>query len=335
MTAATAVKKLEKWGRRNFADLLRVLTVRGESIEIVKDPGKILVLRLDNRIGNLVLLTPLLRSLDKRFPEAEISVLTGSRFADILSGQNWHLIRVDKKGQIKHPCKFVKLIKSIRSIEFDVVIDASHPHSFSLSTAVLAALSRIPCRIGAPVAGAPGWYTSVPGKNDWPDRHEHESKAIHALGRVFPDWPEWEPPRLEVAECTARSRVGFHAGGKPGKAFTAEQLRELTGRTAEISPVVIYWGTSEEKFRADSAVRHGVEVAQPIPLESLAGELATLKLFVTPDSGPMHVASAVGTPVIAVFRVNNTERFRPLSPCSVSLTDPTIDRIMESILQSL
>jgi len=331
----TAIKHFERWSRKSFANLLKALTVRGGSSCLTENPGKILVLRLDNRIGNLVMLTPLLKSLEKRFPLSEVSVLVSHRFADILEGQNRHLIRVDKKGQIKNPLRLVKLVKSIRSQSFDVVIDASHPHAFSLSTAVMAALSGIPVRVGAPVPGTDGWYTCVPDKESWPDRHVHESRAIHALGRVWSEWPEWEPPVLDVYEKAPRIRTGFHAGGKPGKAFTSEQLRELTRITAEICPVVVYWGSIEEKRKAESAAQPGVEVAPGIPLADLAGEFATLRLFVTPDTGPMHVASAVNTPVIAVFRENVTERFSPLSQGSVSLINPSIERIAESILQSL
>ncbi len=326
--------RLERAGRKKLNGLFRVLTVRGGSVHY-DEPENILVLRIDNRMGNLILLTPFLNSLEDRFPKSRVSLLVSGRFADVLEGRGWNLVRMNKKGQIKHPGQLRLLLKEIRSAGFDTVVDASHPHGFSLSTAMLSALTRIPERIGSPSAEGKGWYNSVPPDSAWPGRTVHESQALHALGNVWESWPVWHRPSIRVKPVEKRAVVGFHAGGKPGRAFSSERLRALTSEISRLRPVIIYWGTEEERMRAEAVAGGGVTAVPAVSLKDLPESFASLEHFVTPDTGPMHLASAVNTSVTAVFSVDNVQRFRPLSPGSAALLNPSDEEIVSSVHQSL
>lgn len=328
------LKSIEKAGRKRLNGFFKAVTVRKKMIATGKHRS-ILVLRIDNRMGNLILLTSFLNSLEERFPESSISILLSGRFADVLEGRGWNLIRMDKKGQISHPGQLMKLLREIRSAGFDSVVDASHPHGFSLSTAMVAGLSRIPERIGSPSEEGTGWYTRVPSEACWPGKSAHESKALHALGSVWQNWPEWKRPSLRVSPAEEREAIGFHAGGKPGRGFSVERLRALTTALSDLRPVIIYWGSEEERARAQAASGGRVTVSQHVSLRNLPEILGSLEHFVTPDTGPMHLASAVNTPVTAVFSVNNTERFRPLSSGSAALLNPSDEQVISSVRRSL
>jgi heptosyltransferase-3 len=312
------VKRIERAGRRGLSGLLRVVFAR-HSATLPAEPRSILVVRTDNRLGNLVLMEPLLRSIRERFPEAELVLLLSHVFAELLVSQGYSVITVDKKRQIGRPWEFCKLVLRLRKSSFEVAIDASHPFSFSLSGAVSTAMCGAPSRIGTPSGDWEGWYTAVSGP---PDRKCHESRTIHGLGGVWQDWPKWTPPRLEVSGFEKRDAVGLHVGGKPGKAYPREKLRKAVSEITAFSDLEIYWGSDMELLIAEELGGDRITIMPRLDVTGFMRAVAGLRAFVSPDCGPMHIASALGIPVIALFRTDNAERFSPLSEGSAVLSDP-------------
>ncbi len=75
-----------------------------------------------------------------------------------------------------------------------------------------------------------------------------------------------------------------------------------------------------------------------LSVTGLIERIAGLKLFITPDNGPMHIASALSVPVIALFRIDNIDRFAPLSNGSKTLyaekgAEP--ERVAAAVLEAL
>jgi heptosyltransferase-3 len=312
------IKSAERAGRRGLNGLLRLLLAR-RSGPLPESPRSILVVRTDNRLGNLVLMEPLLRSLRERFPDAALELLLSDVFSDLLGSQGYTVIPVDKKGQIRAPWRFPALVRRLRKKGFEVAIDASHPYSFSLSGAVSAAMAGSPCRRGTPSGRWEGWYTAVSGP---PDPDGHESMAIHGLGSVWPGWPGWTPPRLSIDGVRPRRAVGIHVGGRPGKACPEEKLAGIVRGAAAFCPVELYWAGRGEERRVAAAASAGATVMPRMDVTEFMRSVAGLSAFVSPDTGPMHVASALGVPTVALFRTDNAKRFAPLSPGSVVLQDP-------------
>lgn len=317
MTAS--LKGLERWGRRSAAVLLS-RGIPGMKGPLPEDPGGILVIRTDSRLGNLVLLEPLLRSLGKRFPRARLEVLASDVFADVLKSQGYSVISVDKKGQIRDPSRFVQLLRRLRESHYDVAIDAAHPHSFSLSGAVSACLAGAGCRVSTNAGGSSGWYSvTVPEPPmDW-----HESRALHSLGSLWKAWPEWSPPAFTAGSRRVRDAVGIHVGATGNKKYPSGKMAELVEELYRTSMIEVYWGSEEERDAAmDLGRRFPVAVMPKMGLTRLMEKLAGLRLFVTADNGPMHLASALAVPVVALFRIDNRNRFAPLSPGSEALFSP-------------
>lgn len=284
------------------------------------DPSSILVVRPDSRLGNLVLIEPLLRSLAERFPRAHLALLASDRFSDVLAGREWEIIRAEKASMARDPLMFVRFASRLKSRGFEAAVDASHPFSFSLSGAISAALSGAGARIGFPSTGWGAWHTHLA---PMPSRGNHESRSLHSLGSVWSDWPAWSRPRLDPGPVRERSGiVGIHVGASRGKAYPEEKLSVLCRLLARTAPVEIYWGTGDEGRLAARIATEGCEIAPRPEVRDLASRLARLSVLVTPDNGPMHVASAAGVPVVALFRIADHARFAPLSDGSEVLFDP-------------
>lgn len=312
------LKNIERSGRKRLNGLLRKLCV-GRSVPLPGNPSSILVVRTDNRMGNLVLMEPLLRSLGQRFPDARLVLLLSHVFAELLECQGYSTITVDKKRQTRYPWEFSSLVRRLRKERFEVAIDASHPFSFSLSSAVITALSGAGARISTPSGNWEGWFTSVP---EAPNPADHESLTIHSLGSVWEDWPRWTAPGLAVDGVVFRDGVGLHVGGKPGKACPPDRMRDIVSLITARCSLELYWGSEKERILAEELSGTGASVMPPMGLQEFMRSVAGLRAFVSADTGPMHVASALSIPVLALFRTGNVDRFAPLSEGSRILLDP-------------
>ena len=329
------LKSIEKWGRKHASAAI-TLAGSDSGAKLSMNPSRILVIRTDNRLGNLVLMEPLLRSLKMRFPLAELDVLASDMFFELLEYQGYNVIHADKKGQIKNPGKFWNLIQKLRSRSYDVSIDAAHPHSFSLSGAVSTVLSGADCRISTDAGDSALWYTQTVAESpmDW-----HESRALHSLGSVWEDWPEWSPPALIALNTVKRNAAGLHVGASGNKGYPIEYLEELVDRICRSVILEVYWGSSDERETAEHlGSRYPVAVMPELSVSGLIERISGLRLFITPDNGPMHIASALSIPVIALFRIDNMERFAPLSEGSKTLyaeESPEPEQAAAAVLQTL
>lgn len=320
---AELAKKLERWGRRHLAEsLCRRLLVGSKPPGGLPDPPKrILVCRTDVRIGNTVLMEPLLRSLSERFPDSHTTVLMSRRFSAILSSQGYEVLSVDKKGMARFPWRFIGFARNLRNLGADVAIDASHVDCFSLSSAAVAAMSGAGWLVGAETEGSGRWFTNRVRAHE---EGMHESRMLHALGSVWPGWPEWRRPRLSPpSEAGGGScDIGLHVGGRREKRYPESKLADLVSQLSRRYSVGLYWGSEREKALARRLAAEGAEVMPKMSITEMMASLAGLRLLVSPDTGPMHLASALGVPVLALFRVPNVSRYAPLSPGSRALLDP-------------
>jgi ADP-heptose:LPS heptosyltransferase len=132
-----------------------------------------------------------------------------------------------------------------------------------------------------------------------------------------------------LAPAATGPLVGLHIGaGRAVKEWPASRMAE-TGAWAvrERNAAIVLTGSSADRARADEvrrALPAGATIIDTVgsaPLMTLAAVLTRLSLFVTPDTGPMHLAAVIGTPLVALFGPSSPERWGPLS------TDARIVRI--------
>ncbi len=287
-------------------------------------PGRIeriLVVRTD-RLGDMALTTAALQDLRDHFRRAEITVLGPPGPLALLENHP----AVDRRVCLGDGGLPLDLVG-----RFDLAIDFTPDER--LRGAMLVSRSRARYRIGFAAAGRQAFFNLASPRAD-DARHivELNRDLITALGAT----PRAAHPSLFVTEeerGTARSllaslgaaspRVAVHPGGfYPSQRWPPERFGELiallTGRTG--AACVVLHGPGEEGLA--QRVCAATPDALPAAVQSvrgLMGLIASCELFVGNNSGPLHIASALGLPTVSVMGPTNPARFAPRGPADRTL----------------
>ncbi|MBE3599586.1 MAG: glycosyltransferase family 9 protein [Limnochordaceae bacterium] len=290
---------------------------------------KILVIQLCP-LGDTLFGTPAIRALRRRFPGAHIADLTWSSNREILEG-NPHL---DRLITCPGPLKLPRILSELVEEDFDAVVALSHVGSW------LTLFTGASVRAGFN-SQTLGWSYTV----RVPDRRERHAvdyclDVVAALG-AEPDGRTMDLPlpdehRRWAHETLARHRsrpplrVAIHPGGRhfqakrwpaEGFAYVADYLEGQYG-----AQVILVGGRDDVGLA--HAIVQATRLAQPLVVAGQAGIKQTAAilqqsdLFIGNDSAPMHMAVAVGTPVVALFGPTNPDNFRPLGPLDVVVRRP-------------
>ena len=275
---------------------------------------RILAVRTDARLGNLLLLTPSLRLLRAAFPEGRISVLCPIRYREILRF-NPHVDQVLSLWSMP----------LLRLRGYDLAIDFSPHHAFSASGAFWTSWSGAARRIGFARGKASDFLTDpVPP----PRTNGHETANLALLVRsaapraaLPPDselLPEYHfgPGEREEGERMWRA-AGFDAqtvalflGGRAEKRLSPEWYLELSARAcSDGRRVALFMGPAEQGFLGGRTLPKGTSVVAGLAVRTLAAMLRNARALLTPDSGPMHLAVALGVPTLALFSYTEPWRF--------------------------
>jgi ADP-heptose:LPS heptosyltransferase len=324
-------KRLERGGkallRKGFHLIPRDRPVPVEDLS-AKEIGRILVVRLDNRMGNLLLITPALNGLRRSFPNAKIDLLVNGVFSPILHG-NPHIDRlvvVDKAGFIFRPWRFLRFVADMRAGRYELAVDMSSSHSFSVTSACAVRLTGAPFRLGFR-RGESDRFLNV--LVDPPEGRMHEAavllwllEGLNAgervdlrLGYSIGD-DEVLAGRKAMADLGFREGpvIGLFLGARGEKAWGDQNFLALAEDLSRDSQVLILGGKDEaERLGAVRGMeRTGIRVAPLLPVRRFAALVRQCTLFISGDCGPMHLASALGVRVLAIFNVDNTDRYGPL-----------------------
>jgi len=288
----------------------------------------ILVIKL-RYIGDVLLATPVLRALRERFPDAHLAAAVNRGTEDILKWNpdlNEVLVveRVGLAGQFR-------FLGEIRRRRFDCVIDLTDGDR----AAILARFSGAPVRIG--LNDEHRWrgllYTAVAhSEPSVAHRIERDLETVRSLG-VQPKsglpvlrtstQDDEEGARLldeiagEPLSRGARPLVMFQPGARYWfKAWPVERFADLANRLAERDDCrILIGGHAQEKALADQIAARArskpVVLAGRTTLLQYAAILKRCALFVGSDNGPMHMAAALGVPVVALFGPSNPAEWGP------------------------
>jgi ADP-heptose:LPS heptosyltransferase len=294
----------------------------------------VLVIRSDDRVGNVLLTTPLVRALREGLPHVRIDWLIASRQTGIVRELflTDELISMDRNRFRRAPWAFLKLLWELRAAGYDAVIDAAHHDSFSLSSAALTRWTRAPIRIGHDRGDAAHFYSHpVAAVAGTEYDVAHKLALLGPLGLRPRGWHlETALGRTSAAQEKARvvlEKAGLGTGrfvvGNPGarklerrfppSGFSriARSIHESTG-----TRTLVVWGPGEEPLAREVAASAGdaAVLASPTDLQTLAALLRRAGLLLTNDTGPMHLGVACATPVVAVFTTDVVGRWgHPIS----------------------
>ncbi len=282
------------------------------------EPRRILV-RAPNWVGDLVMATPALRAIRRRFPQAEITLMARGAVAEAAAGVPGiaAVIRYEPRGAHAGLAARRALARDLRARGIDLAV--VFPRSFGSALWALAAGARR--RLGQRGDWRAWLLTErLPAVDSRAPRHHVEmffelARALGASGEPGPlEYVVDEKDAARARELLrqtggdgGRPRVAIHPGAsKPPRGWHLERWEALTRRLAAVwkARVLVLGGPAEAEMAgrvAAAAGDLGASLAGRVTLGVSAALLRESVLAVSNDSGAMHLAAAVGTPVVAIF----------------------------------
>jgi heptosyltransferase II len=298
-----------------------------------------ILIRATNWVGDAIMAVPALRAVRARFPEAEIAILARPYVADVYRGQGIANQLIAYDSQAKHSVIFgrERLVAELRTMRFDVALLLQN----AFDAAWLTWRASIPERIGYARDGRGFLLTHpvpVPKSNEIPPHEKfYYLELLRRAGWIDALLDEpiitlsvSEQNRRSAAEFLVASgarpdslRIAIGAGASYGsaKCWPPSRFAELANRLqAETDADVILFGTASEAAvtRAISEELHRppIDLTEKTAIADLPPLLSHCHLFIGNDSGAMHIAAAVGLPVVAVFGPTDPHGTAPVTPRS-------------------
>ncbi len=300
----------------------------------MKDYKNILVIRTD-RMGDVVLTTPVFKPLKEFFPQAKISVLIAPSTKDLVKGNPYvdHIIVDDRLGEHKGGLGFFKLVGELKKKKFDLAIVYHTKKRIN----ALCFLAGIPERMGYRNDKF-GFLLNRPIKDERHIGDKHEARycldvlthlgmqveKINPCVPIQPDAQRWVKDKFKEYQLNDNIPiVALHAGASdPSKVWPAKHFAKLMDMIYQERKVhFLMVGDKNLKKTIEE-----IKLLTKTPFIDLSGSttigqfaclLKNCKMLISSDSGPVHLASGVNIPVVAIFTRNqpgiNFERWRPLS----------------------
>ncbi|HEY6451302.1 MAG TPA: glycosyltransferase family 9 protein [Steroidobacteraceae bacterium] len=322
---------------------------------------RIAVLRPNHRLGNLLLLTPLIQELEARFPGAEIEVVGGGLAGPAVFAQ-FPLVtalHAFPARSYQRPGRVLRLLHALRQPSYDLAID---PMPRSRSGRFLLALVRARTRIGfrwgvgirdfvlthaVDPAGAPAHFAQAPLYllrtallADAAQAQAAQTSPIRPLAlRLTQDERRSGAQRLAAAlgrpAPPVPPCVGIFAHASGDKCFPADWWGQIVAslrRQAPSVPVVEFIPADGRRRLADD-----LPALQTPDLRLLGAALASTSVLVSGDCGIMHLADAAGARVMGLFKATEPARYAPSGPVSEGLwaRDAKVESMAARIMASL
>ena len=292
-------------------------------------------------LGDIVLALPVLAALRRALPAATIGWVVKKEWRSLLDG---HPALNHVYSAPFTLAGFTALLQEIRLIRWDVAMDLQG----LFRSGFLTFFSKAPIRIGfatSPYAreGASLFYTtkvSVPHKIHRVERYLLSASALGiatgATEFVFPVLHPQERVNAWIAN-TALPRVALHPFTRGGeRAWPLERWKQCGNMLVRQGISVFYVGVGDRNmFPPDGGGTLNLVGRTTLP--ELVALLGKINLLVTADSGPMHIAAALGTPTVALFGPTDPKEAGPCGAghCVIhrqSLSAIGVEEVVEKIL---
>lgn len=302
-------------------------------------PSNLLLVNIGG-IGDIVMMTPVITAIKSAYPACRLSLLTIPRSLEMarrISGID-DFFTIPMRYRVPSPFLIWQLLRTIitlRARHFDVLINLREVQTdigmFKMRW--LTRLLRPRLSIGRNIGGRGSFYDHPVAEDPNENRSEVDLTMrllsplhINPPAETFITFPVMPHDRmtlrdkldeLGVAEHTPI--IGLNPGAfRPSRRWPAGHWQELIRMLADRYPDALMLITGEN---AELTFAQSLRVNERVKLTNgtlSMGELAALcersKVFITNDTGPMHLAAAVGAPVVAIFGPGDVHRFAPAVP---------------------
>jgi heptosyltransferase-2 len=295
---------------------------------------RILVVRQHDQLGDFLLATPVLRALRQFFPQAHIAVIARTYTAELAYHNQYlnEVLVVPEKLLEWTPVKTWRLLAGLRR-GWDLAI-VLNTVSHSLTSDLLAYFSGARYILGSEHRIFPGckrnFFYNLVARHFAAVKPQSERNLdiVRHLGVDTDD-------RSEVMSLTAQEKlfannfmrhhgigeedvvIAIHPGaGKINNRWPVEKFAELANLLHRQFAVrlILTWGPQENSLGADLCRRLSFNpiIVYGLSLRLLAALLSRTEVFVCNDTGVMHLAAAVGTPLVAIFGPTDPAEWKPI-----------------------
>ena len=296
-----------------------------------RTPQRILLIQL-SAIGDTILAVPTIRAIRNRFPNAHVAMIASSINLQYLEGCPYinQQIPCRLEELLKSPQKLIAFIGALRHQKFDWVIDFEHWARFSALIAYGSGASR---RIGFRAAGQHRHYLFTDAIDHVPGQHEVVNflKIARLLGcpiretdlEVWLKREDWDWAKEffnETGIALNRPVIAIHpeAGrrGEPRRRFPEDRFVAVADALMERynAQIILTGDPSEVELSQHIAAqtRSSCTVAAgKTDINQLAALFANADFVICGNCGPMHLAAAAGTPVVALHGPTNPSQWAP------------------------
>ena len=287
----------------------------------------VLVLRLD-RIGDVLMSLPALADLRRALPSARITLAVGrwseevAHMAPVDEVVPWSAPWAGRRGEgAEGRWALTRRARALAAHPPDVAIDLQG----DVRAAFLMRLTGARARVGYANTGGGSWLTHVVALDETVSWVEQNRRAVEIVAgprdpsptraHVAAD-PDWAAALLEREGLGGqRPLIAIHpSGGRMIKQWPVERWREVARRLQDARGATI----AVTGGAGDVGLAHALGEGLARPVIDLAGRLSVAEtmaviggadLFLSPDTGPMHMACVMGTPSVAVFGPSAAERY--------------------------
>jgi len=300
---------------------------------------RVLLVRPNFRIGNALISARLIHALAEGRPELEIDYLATDTTVSLFAGMPVTHCHALGRDMLVRPWKLVALWRTLRRRRYDLAIQVADT-SLTGRLCLKAAGARRTLGAASRLAGLYDQvYRVPPGQT-----HVYDVAAVIAgtLGLDCEARPwmtvsdaEQTRARAGLQQLTDKPfDIGVFVGGHLNKrlplAFWLTLCDALNDRGLRFLLLI---GPEEAAMRPDLEARNGHHgcVAPAMALRDFAATLTQLPRLITPDTGPMHMAVALGVPVTAVLNTSISRKFAPRGQADQVLLSPSPAEVVASL----
>ena len=278
---------------------------------------RVLIVRLD-RIGDVLLSTPVIKAVRDVCPDGYIAFMARRYTKDILEGNPYldEVIVYDKTGRERGLVRNLSFIRSLRRKKFDIAL-ILHP---TKRTHLLVSLAGIPETVGYNKKWGFLLTTKIPHRKQHGLKHEidYTLDILRYTGLEPKDRTLYMPVNSrsekkieELFKEEGMKKSDISIAINPGascvsKRWAPEKFAKVAkGLIEKYGAKVVVISGAQDKELGDKVSsllgKNCINLSGKTDLADVASVLRHVKLFISNDSGPVHIACAVGTPVVAIF----------------------------------
>jgi len=313
------LKEIEKTGRiyikKFLSNLLSPSLNNSLNLSKIKN---VIIVRIDERLGNLVLLNAVVKSFIKN--KLNVTLIICKKFGEIYKyTSNIQKIIYFNKKSLFNPFKLIYFIYTLKKTQYDLLFDASNPNDLSTLTYLTILLIRAKIKFG---------YKRKESEYILNKTIPLPTKKIHILDyyknlftelnlKFFKDikfkFPSYIRKKYQHLQKRNKQIIIIHPGGRSTKRWSVEKLIKFLKMIYNSSyEFLIILGPDEKNF-SKKFLQNGFKIFIPKNIFDLISFLSIGKIYIGNDTGPMHLAASLGLSIFAIFKPDASVTFTPVA----------------------